>query len=145
MLDFQSDPKFKLQLESLEIRKSGVELRNSRITGEVMHATVFVPEGKLGVFVRKIEAYADENTKTGRPKNRLLVESISEVRLASLKSFWTDAGEFPGESSVPYWWEVWLREPQILTTLPSCSAIVLMPSESRSRHEFCDSRSERCF
>lgn len=110
VLDFQSDPGFKLQLKSLEFRKSGIELRNARTVGEVMHGTVFVPDGKIDVFVRKFEAYAKENDKrSGKPKNKALVESISAVRLASLKSFWTDAGAFP-ETDQPLWWEVWLRD-----------------------------------
>lgn len=57
VLDFQSDPKFKLQLKSLESDRSGIELRNSRVDASgVMHATVFVPDGKVGLFVRKFEA-----------------------------------------------------------------------------------------
>src|SRR6266436_1671596 len=62
-LDFQSDPGFKLQLQSLEIRGSGIELLNSRIVDQVMHGTVFIPEGKTGIFLRKFEKYATENTK----------------------------------------------------------------------------------
>lgn len=114
-LQFESDPKFKLQLQSLEVRQSGIELRNSRTvmreTGPVMHATVFVPEGKLGYFVGKFEEYCRENTKkSGKPKNKGLVESIGAIRLAVLESFWTDAGEFPADRALPMWWEVWLRE-----------------------------------
>jgi hypothetical protein len=75
-----------------------------------MHATVFVPEGKLGTFIRKLEAYAAENTRTDKPKNQLLAESIGDVRLASLRSFWTDAGEFPTEENQAQWWEVWLQD-----------------------------------
>src|SRR3569832_900740 len=49
VLDFQSDPNFKLQLKSLESEGSGIELRNSRVDADgIMHATVFVPEGKVG-------------------------------------------------------------------------------------------------
>lgn len=110
VLDFCSDPGFKLQLESLEIRRSGIELRNSRTVGDITHGTVFIPEGKVGIFVRKFEAYATENNpRSGKPKNKSLVESISAIRLASLRSFWTDAGNFP-ETVNSVWWEVWLRD-----------------------------------
>lgn len=109
-LDFSSDPDFKLQLDSLEIRRSGIELVNSRTVDNVMHATVFVPEGKSGIFVRKFEKYAKETTAKGKPKNKDLTESISQIRLAVLQSFWTDAGDFPKEREEPYWWEIWLRE-----------------------------------
>ena len=111
VLDFQSDPGFKLKLESLEALRSGIELRNSRIVDDVMHGTVFVPEGKVGIFVRKFEAYAHkDDRRSGKPKNKDLAESIKVVRLAALESFWTDAGEFPSEADKPLWWEVWLRE-----------------------------------
>ena len=109
-LDFVSDPGFKLQLQGLEMRQSGIELCNARVEDDVMHATVFVPEGKVDLFVRKFESYGKENTNTGKPKNRVLVESINSVRLAALRSFWTDAGPFPESRDEPVHWEVWLRE-----------------------------------
>ncbi len=111
VIDFQSDPKFKLQLKSLEDERSGIELRNSHVDASgVMHATVFIPEGKIHRFICKFEAYAYENTKKGGPTNNDLVASISQIRLAALESFWTDAGELPKEIDKPIWWEVWLRE-----------------------------------
>lgn len=113
VLAFQSDPNFKLQLTSLESKRSGIELRNSRVdTSGVMHATVFIPEGKVGTFVRKFEAYADpaKDSETGKPKNNDLVASISQIRLAALEAFWQDSGEFPTDRDQPLWWEVWLTE-----------------------------------
>lgn len=110
VLDFSSDPGFKLQLQSLEVKRSGIELCNSRIQDEVMHATVFVPKGKVGLFVKKFEEYAHEDTKKGKPKNRQLAESINHVRLAALESFWTDAGTFPENRDELLHWEIWVRE-----------------------------------
>jgi hypothetical protein len=110
VIDFESDEGFKLQLQSLEIRRSGIELRNSRLVGKVMHATVFVPQGKMGIFVRKFEAYAKQDTRKGQPQNKTLVESIESVHLAALESFWTDAGSLPEARDEPYWWEAWLPE-----------------------------------
>ncbi len=110
VLDFSSEPGFKLQLQSLEMRRSGIELCNSRMEGEVMHAAVFVPEGKIGLFVKKFESYIREDTKKGQPKNRDLAESISHIRNAALESFWTDAGPFPEDKEERLYWEVWLRE-----------------------------------
>ncbi len=75
-----------------------------------MYGTVFVPYGKVGIFVRKFEAYVKVNTPKGKPKNKVLVESIAAVRLSSLKSFWTDAGGFPEGNNTPRWWEIWLRD-----------------------------------
>ncbi|MEI8019144.1 MAG: S8 family peptidase [Schlesneria sp.] len=123
VIDIQSDAKvkidqtrfqeYKLKLESLEADRSGIELRNSRVDASgVMHATVFIPNGKIEIFVRKFEAYADpgKDSEKGTPKNNELVASISQIRLAALESFWMDAGEFPKEADQPLWWEVWLCE-----------------------------------
>lgn len=110
VLDFQSDEGFKLQLRSLEVRRSGIELRNSRAVGNVMHATVFVPLGKVGIFVRKFEAYMKHDKENGEPRHKTLVESIGAIRLAALESFWTDVGSFPESHGESYWWEVWLHE-----------------------------------
>ncbi len=75
-----------------------------------MHATVFVPKGKIGVFIRKFEEYLTRDRSPGTPSHKALVESISKVRLAALESFWTDAQSFPQEPDTPFWWEVWLHE-----------------------------------
>lgn len=107
---FQSNPEFKLWLQSLESRQSKIELRNSRIVDGVMHATVFVPQGKVASFVRKFEAYCTEDDlRSGKPKNKNLAESIGQIQLAALESFWTDAGEFPEDKDEAHWWEVWLQ------------------------------------
>ncbi|MBL8870970.1 MAG: S8 family peptidase [Planctomycetaceae bacterium] len=118
VLEFQSDPNFELRLKSLDSEGSGIELRNSRVdTNGVMHAVVFVPNGKVGLLIRKFEAFADttkdrkptDPTKPGKPANFNLVASINHIRLAALESFWTDNCEFPKDVGA-LWWEVWLRE-----------------------------------
>lgn len=107
VLEFSSDPSFKLKLESLEMRGSGIELCSSRVEDKVMHATVFVPQEKVGLFVKRFEAYVKQEPK--KRDYRELVESITSVKLAALGAFWTDAGPFPKRGE-PQWWEVWLRE-----------------------------------
>ena len=108
VLEFSSDPGFKLKLESLEMRGSGIELCSSRVDDEVMHATEFVPQGKVSLFVRKFEAYVNQEPQ--KRDYRELVESITSVKLAALEAFWTDAGQLPAKRGEPLWWEVWLRE-----------------------------------
>ena len=95
-LEFTSDPGFKLRLRSLESQRSGIELCNSRVDEQgVMHATVFVPDGKMKLFVNQFEKYATENTPKGNPRNKDFAESVTEIRRAALQSFWTDVGAFP--------------------------------------------------
>lgn len=113
VLTFHGDASFKLKLESLEFRGSGIELCSSRIDeSEVMHAAVFVPEGKESYFLKRLEQYAKKDTEgeNPKPRHRALVESIAEIKLATLESFWSDAGAFPTDTATRRWWEIWLRE-----------------------------------
>ncbi|GEM_PF-3421225 len=91
LVEFSSDVGFELAIESLEFRRSGIELLNSRTVDDVMIATVFIPEGKEKYFLKRFEAYCFENDgRSGKPKNQKLAESIQKIKLASIKSFWTD-------------------------------------------------------
>jgi hypothetical protein len=114
-IQFQAPPGVDLKLESLENKHAGIELRGvhrTRPTEEqpfVETATVFVPEGKVAHFLTRFHQYATEDTESGKPKNRDLVDRIEGIQLATLRAFWTDAvSEFPDENAL-VWWEVWLR------------------------------------
>ena len=112
-LEIEGKPGFDLKIQSLDLPSSGIELLSVKKTtaGEVeqIKATVFVPQDKISVFIKKVEQYRSEDTRGGSPKNKPLVESISDIRLAVIQSLWTDLAEVfphPGEK---IWWEVWLR------------------------------------
>jgi len=114
-LSFESEPSFELKFDSLELQRSGIELCSIKQADDKTIATVFVAEGKLTTFLRKISQYRDEDTtphnqKTpSKPKNKDLVESISAIKLAALKELWTDSPElFPVTNEI-IWWEIWLR------------------------------------
>ncbi len=109
-LSFESDPGFELKLDSLESAQSGIELLSVRKIDERQWATVFVPAGQLKHFVKKVEDFRDKSTSiTQNPKNQPLVGSISDIRIATLESLWTDERTlFPGMEE-EIWWEVWLR------------------------------------
>jgi Subtilase family len=109
-LEFESDPGFELMLKSLDRTREGIELVAVRERGDMMLATVFVAEGKLQNLEGLISAYRNEDTaRSGQAKNRMLVESISEIRLAALESFWTDDASLLPASGTAVWWEIWLR------------------------------------
>ena len=110
-VEFESFPKIELAFESLARERSGIELLNVRHDGDRTYATVFVPDGRLDHFERLIRDYLEARRDTaGRARdNRKLVDTIREIRAASLRALWTDTEtEFPREDEVRLWWEVWL-------------------------------------
>ena len=115
-LEFTSQTGNDLITKSLEDVRQGVRLLNIRQTGEGENqqtlATVYVPTGKERHFLKKVEAYQDQekDSAAGKPRNADLVNSIEDVRIALLEALWTDPVSFiPAES--PDWCEVWLRIP----------------------------------
>jgi hypothetical protein len=113
-IEFESDKGFDLRTESLEARRQGIELVAVREEGNEeatrrTFATVFVREGKVEYFVKKVEKYLEAKAAIVSPPNKTLVESISNLRVATLQALWTDAGEFPSANKV-IWWEAWLRK-----------------------------------
>ncbi len=109
VLTFQSDPGGELAIQSLENESSGVRLLASKEEGGVSIASVFVPNGKLDHFVKRIEAFRSEDTRKGNPKNANLVARIAEIRRAALNELWTDERDLLPADSEAIWWEVWLR------------------------------------
>jgi Subtilase family len=113
VLEFASDPNFELMLKRLESESKGIELRNSRVDSDhSMMASVFVPEGQIGYFVKRFTDYANpaKVTPKGKPANQDLVASIAAIRLAAIESFWMDVSPFPSDHQKTQWFEVWLSD-----------------------------------
>ena len=110
-LQFESEPGFELAAESLERESSGIELLSVVKADSSEYATVFVPEGKLVLFERKVRAYLEENHRiSGKPLNEKLINNIASIRLATVRRLWTDdPALYPGDEDSIFWWEVWLR------------------------------------
>jgi hypothetical protein len=109
-LEFSSASNYDLKFDSLENLQQGIRLLNVKEdhTTQTVKATVYVPSGKESYFIKKVEAYASEQTSKGNPKNKDLVNSIEDVKLAFVDSFWVgDQKNLP--NSNPVWCEVWLR------------------------------------
>lgn len=115
-IEFESFPDIELAFESLAAERSGIELLNVRHEQKRTLAAVFIPDGKLHILENKIVAYLDESKDsvnqekgTRSPKNQKLLDAIRSIRVASVKSMWTDdPAVFPTESDEAFWWEVWL-------------------------------------
>ena len=96
--------------DKLEDRRRHIELVSVKPVDEAVSATVWVPRQAAAHFTKKIEAYRDELTKGGNPKNQSLVSRIDSVALAALQSVFTDQARFFPVDDAPIWWEVWLRQ-----------------------------------
>lgn len=112
-LEFQL-PKNELEaVEKLENKPKQIELLAVRSSDDAdnktVSATVFVPETALDFFFSKIEAYRNEETETGKPKNEPLIARLDDINLGTVRALFTDnLALFPSESQ-KVWWEVWLR------------------------------------
>ncbi len=112
-IDFVSEPGFELAIQGLESLRSGIRLLNVRKEGADEHertlATVYVPHSRRGYFLEKIRAYADEVVRrSGLPKNKKLIESISDIRRSVMESFWRSDERTLIPADEPRWVETWL-------------------------------------
>ncbi|MDD9302996.1 MAG: S8 family peptidase [Desulfobacter sp.] len=122
-LEFKENPGFELAIQSLEnmkskkirllnVRKEHValtDIQQGTIEQTTTFATVYVDNEQRDYFFDKIEEYATRDQKPGVPKNKRLINSISDIRQAlNIKPFWLDTLELiPGDT--PEWCEIWLR------------------------------------
>lgn len=101
----QDGNEFLLKVESLEASPVYKVVSYSKGADGVERAVVFVPEGKLEIFKRRIESTFDENAT----RNIFLVNSIADIKKAILKSLWTsDPEDYPADQSAIFLWEVWI-------------------------------------
>lgn len=112
-LEFKSAAGHDLITKSLEDIRQGVRLLNIRKVGEGDNqetlATVYIPSGKEQFFLRKVQAYSNEiDNRSGEPKNKKLIESIEDVKIAFLESLWTDPINLIPQNNAK-WCEAWLR------------------------------------
>jgi len=110
-VEFHSEPGFDLKVDSLANRTTNIEVVNVHQEGDAEVAVVRVPHGKMSFFFKRIDEYEAKNTKSGNPQNKNLVGGISRIKLAAIRSFWTEMSiPFP-DAGQAIWWEVWLRCP----------------------------------
>jgi hypothetical protein len=115
-LEFESFPGVQLAVESMgstkgKDRHQHIELVAVSTFDDVQRATVFVPEGKAGHFLRQLSNYMVSSTKKDKERrHENLYDRIARLQLATIRSLWTDEGAlFPAHEALRMWWEVWLR------------------------------------
>jgi len=80
------------------------------------HVTLMMTQGGVGNFITKITDYINRNGQyrgqdTGHPKYYKLFANIETIQAATLRSFWTDAPEYPfPDDDQEAWWEAWFRK-----------------------------------
>jgi hypothetical protein len=73
-------------------------------------ATVHIPDDKIPILLRKLESYRDFDPQNQQGRdNRKLVESIANIKLATLRELWTDDPALYPAANTVITWEVWLR------------------------------------
>jgi hypothetical protein len=109
-VEISSAPGCELPLDSLDTSRD-FNLRSCRKEDDHEVALIFIPESRRDVFQRKLAQYLDpERDGKGGPRNHNLVDSISEIKLADIRSFWTDdPAHFPADLDQTVWWELWLK------------------------------------
>lgn len=115
-VQMESAPGVPLNLESLEARRSKIELVAVQETAgagnnkAIEHATVFVPEKKVGHFTKRLDKYSQDTPKQrNEQRHEDMLDRVGALRLANLRDLWTDAADvYPADTEV-IWWEVWLR------------------------------------
>lgn len=120
-LEFESAPEHALMIGSLENTGSGIRLLNVRTytsstdtaetedAQEVIRATVYVPDGQERYFLTRVQQYAEEETRTGKPKHQKLIDGVENIRLALSESFWIGPAELMPDEK-PVWCEIWLKD-----------------------------------
>jgi len=91
-IEFESFPDIALAVESLANETHKIELINVIHRKDTTFATIFVPEGKLSAFEKKLRDYLSEkkNKNGGAIDNRPLIDAIRSFRVAALEALWTD-------------------------------------------------------
>ncbi len=112
-LEFKGAEGYDLVTKSLENIRSGIRLSNVRTYKEngkeITKATIYVPKEKYPSFLSKVDKYLNEDTKYDKPKNAKLIDSIEDIRVAIINSFWNDSKKLIPKKGQHKWCEVWLR------------------------------------
>ena len=109
ILTFESDPGFPLAFESLDLQNSQIQLLAvTTDSDDRTVATIHVPDEKVHILLRKLESYRDSILKRRRARKRKIVESIANIKLATLRELWTDNPALYPAANTIITWEVWL-------------------------------------
>ncbi|RYF51875.1 MAG: S8 family peptidase [Cytophagaceae bacterium] len=104
----QLSPKGLVDPATLGWKAEGIEVLNVAFASDHDLVVLYVPEGKLSAFEKRITQYMLEDSKSGKPRNAALVNAVQSFRKAAFAEMWTDGLEAPA-AAVPTWFQLWLR------------------------------------
>jgi hypothetical protein len=106
--NLRSEQDFQLRLESLDRTAQKIRLLSFTTDNGVFVANISMSLSKVAAFLKLIESYTSTDDRFGNANNRLLIESISSIKLAVVKDLWTDNIPVPSFEET-LWWEIWLH------------------------------------
>ena len=111
-VEFESFPAIEMAIESLSHSSKKIDLLNVKTVydgdDKVTIATVFIPEGQLVYFEKKLQDYSSNKPRD----NQKLIDSIQSIRSAVFTAIWSDDHALlPEDKDASIWWEIWLSTP----------------------------------
>lgn len=101
--------------KQLEWRREGIEVLSAVEVGGTEIVALYVPNGRLAAFEKRVRDYIDRNVKArkpgipDKPANAALVNAITAFRKAVFDELWTDDVMEPPAPDRLKWFQVWLR------------------------------------
>lgn len=115
VLEFDSAPGYDLKSISLEDMRAGIRLLNIQEVKTdnnetITKALVSIPKDKINKFIKKIDDYNNTVNSEKKTKNKELINSIEDIKLAILQSFWSDKISLIPSEGCFDWCEIWLMD-----------------------------------
>ncbi|WP_391528800.1 S8 family peptidase [Photorhabdus akhurstii] len=115
-VEFVGQPDVALAFESLSSEKGRNKDRHIEVLSiheeeAIISANVFIPDGKIEHFENYVQDYLKEKRRADgqAADHKALINTISSIRLAGIRSLWTDDLDLlPTDLDEAFWWEVWL-------------------------------------
>ncbi|HYC99080.1 S8 family peptidase [Brevundimonas sp.] len=113
-------------IDAEKFNKSGLTLLSvepsSSRPDDAPSLVFFAPRDGLAKLKTKVEKFRDEDTRTGRPKNADLAQSIARLERATLRALWRGSrAKFP-ETAAAVDWEVWVANDGVEAFVVSAGA-----------------------
>lgn len=94
------------KLESLR-GEHKIELMAVREESGKLVATVYVPDERQEHYLKKVEDYAEKDSRSGNPKNAPLISRVDQISVGRAASLYFGTTPLP-DPKEEVWWEAWI-------------------------------------